>query len=530
MGVFNSKSRTRNFLRTSMVGSVCNFASIVMGFVYQTVFLHLLSVNYLGISGLFTNILRVLSLAELGIGSSITYRFYKPIADNDVEKVGQLVNYNKRVYRVIALVIFSLGMVLLPFLKYFIKDTSDVPADVNLQFVYFLHVVQTVSTYTYAYRRTILHADQKKYITAFITAALQLLRYAVQIAVLVLTRNYTLMMVASILITVVGNIAASWFFTRGYKEIFRVKSRLSRRERKTIWGDTGAIMLHRIGATVVNSTDNIVLTRFVGLTAGGLYSNYAQIIHSLTMTIQHLMGGGYNSSYGNALAVLPPEENFRIFSRLQFINLSIVGFCTSCLYLLVDPFVTLWVGKALLLDHLAVVALSIQFYLECCRFVVKAYNEANGNFVYDKLRPLISSAINLGVSIVLAIRLGVAGVFFGTVISNLCTFFWREPLLLFRHAFKRSMAPYWMQFGKHTAYTFSFIIAMSYLDGYMPLAVSWFGWLGKAFVIGSAYILFWFLLFHRTPEFQFFFALFKLHAKRLLKKGLSRFQKEKRGV
>lgn len=529
MGVFNSKSRTRNFLRTSVVGSVCNFASIVMGFVYQTVFLHLLSVNYLGISGLFTNILRLLSLAELGISSSITYRFYKPIAENDVEKVGQLVNYNRQVYRVIALVVFSLGMLLLPFLKYFIKDTADVPADVNLQFVYLLHVVQTVSTYTYAYRRTILYADQKKYITTFITAALQLLRYVVQIVVLVLTRNYTLMMMASILTTVVGNVAASWFFTRGYREVFRVKSRLSPRERKTIWGDTGAIMLHRIGATVINSTDNIVLTRFVGLTAGGLYSNYAQITRSLSVTIQHLMGGGYNSSYGNALTVLSPEENFRIFSRLQFMTLSIVGFSTSCLYLLVDPFVTLWIGKALLLDHLAVVALSMQFYLECCRFVVKAYNDANGNFVYDKLRPLISSVINLGVSIILAIRLGVAGVFFGTVISNLCTFFWREPLLLFRHAFKRSMAPYWKQYGTHTAYTFFFTLAVSYLDARLPSAASWLEWLGKAFAIGAAYILLWFLLFHRTQEFQFFFALFKQHAKRLLKKGLSRFQKEKRG-
>lgn len=345
-------------------------------------------------------------------------------------------------------------MLLMPFLKYLIKGAEEVPADVNLQFVYFLHVIQTVSTYTYAYKRTILHADQKKYLTEFIAAALQFLRYVVQIAVLLLTRNYTLMMVMSILFTVGGNILATVLFTRGYKEVFRVKSKLSRPERKTIWGDTGAIMLHRIGATVITSTDNLVLTRFVGLTAGGLYSNYAQIIHSLTMTLQHLMGGGYNSSYGNALTVLSPEQNFNVFSRLQFLNLSVVGLCTSCLYLLVNPFVTLWVGEALLLDRLTVMALSIQFYLECCRLIVKAYNQANGNFVYDKLRPVISSAINLGVSIVLAIKLGVAGVFFGTAISNLCTFFWREPLLLFRHAFKRSTVPYWKQYCGHAAYTF----------------------------------------------------------------------------
>ena len=529
MSVFNSNSRTKNFLRTSMVGTVCNLASVVMGFVYQTIFLHLLSVNYLGISGLFSNILRVLSLAELGIGTSITYRFYKPIAENDVEKVGQLVNYDKHVYRVIALVIFSAGMLLMPFLEYLIKDTSDVPADVNLRFVYFLHIVQTVSTYAYTYKRTILYADQKKYIASFIAGALQFLRYAVQIIVLLLTRNYTLMMMASILFTVIGNIAATFFFTRGYKEVFKVKSKLSPQEKKTIWGDTGAIMLHRIGATVINSTDNIVLTRFVGLTAGGLYSNYAQIIHSLSNTIIHLMGG-YNSSYGNALTVLSPEQNFHVFSRLQFLNLSVVGFCTSCLYLLVNEFVTLWVGEALLLDQLTVIALSIQFYLETCRIVVKAYNEANGNFVYDKLRPIISSAINLGVSILLAIRLGVAGVFFGTVISNLCTFFWREPLLLFRHAFKQSTAPYWKQYCRHAAYTFFFTFALSYLDGYMHFAVSWIGWLLKALIVATLYMMGWLLLFHKTREFLFFYALFKKKAKQFLQKGRKKLRKEKRRV
>lgn len=529
MGTFNSKSRTRNFLRTSMVGSACNFASIVMGFVYQTVFLRLLSVNYLGISGLFTNILSLLSLAELGIGTSITYRFYRPIAENDVEKVGQLVNYNKRVYRGIALVVFSLGMLLLPFLKYLIKDTSAVPPDVNLEFVYLLHLLQTVSSYTYAYKRTILYADQKRYITSFITSALQFLRYVVQIAVVVLTRNYTLMMMISILFTVGGNIAATHLFTRSYRDVFRVKSRLSREERKTIWGDTGAIMLHRIGGTVINSTDNIVLTRFVGLTAGGMYSNYAQIIRSLNTTIIYLIGGGYNSSYGNALTLLTPEQNFEVFSRLQFLTLSIVGFCTSCLYLLVNPFVRLWVGKALLLDQLTVMALSLQFYLDTCRLVVKAYNEANGNFVYDKLRPIIASVINLGVSIVLAIRLGVAGVFLGTVVSNLCTFFWREPLLLFRHAFKRSTAPYWKQYFLHAAYTFFYTLAMSHLDDFVHFAVSWFDWILKALLIGAGYILGWLLLFHRAKEFHFFFALFRKHAGRFLKKGLNKFRKEKRG-
>lgn len=408
----------------------------------------------------------------------------------------------------------------MPFLKYLIKDTGDVPADVNLQFVYFLHLLQTVSSYTYSYKLTILYADQKKYITSFIATAMQFLRYVVQITVLVLTRNYTLMLLMSIFFTVFGNVLASNIFTRGYKEIFRIKSKLEPQEKKEIWGDTGAIMLHRVGATVINSTDNLVLTRFVGLTAGGMYSNYALIIRSLTTILIQLMGG-YNSSFGNALAVLNPEQNFRIFSRLEFLNLSIVGFCTSCLYLLINSFVALWVGPALQLDNLAVIALSIQFYLEACRTVVKGYNEANGNFVYDKMRPVIASVINLGVSIILAIKLGVAGVFFGTVISNLCTGFWREPLILFKYAFKMNTVQYWKKYFQHSAYTLIFTALMAFFFTRVQFTVSWLSWILKAMCIGVLYIFFWFLLFHKTDEFHFFLNLLKKQLNKILKRKMS---------
>lgn len=518
MTIFNQESRTKNVIRASAVGSLCNILSVIMGFVFRTVFIQMLSASYLGINGLFGNILKMMSLAELGIGTSITYRFYKPIAENDVRKVGQLMNFYKKIYQLIAVVIFGMGMMLFPFLDLLIKDANEVPADVNLRFVYILYLFQTVASYTYTYKLTILEADQKKYITAFIHELLDFGKYLVQIFVLILFRNFTLTLFFGIGFTVLGNIAASYFFTRRYEPVFQVEEQLTTNEKRRIFSDTKAIMLHRIGATVLNGTDNIVLSKFVGLAATGRYSNYALIINSLSTVLRQLMGG-FNASFGNAHILLSKEDNFRVFRRLQFLDLSITGFCSVCIFFCVNDFIELWLGKAMLLTPLTVAALSLQFYFESSRLIMTPYISSIGGFVYDRYRPLIEAIINLFVSIVLAIYIGVAGIYIGTIISHLCTVFWREPLILFKYGFGMNTGEYWKQYGGFFLLTLVYAFAVTVLKFSRQPVISWPFLFAEAVFVGVLYLILIVIIYHKTEDFQFYLGVVKRALKKTKEMG-----------
>ena len=161
--MFNRESRKKNVLRASFVGATCNLINTILGFIYRTIFIKVLSSSYLGINGLFSNILQILSFADLGISTAIVYRFYEPISKNDVTKVGQLMNFFKKVYNGVASIILVAGLSLLPFLNQFIKESSEIPSDINLQEVYLLFLLQTLSSYLFVYKQTILSADQKQY-------------------------------------------------------------------------------------------------------------------------------------------------------------------------------------------------------------------------------------------------------------------------------------------------------------------------------------------------------------------------------
>lgn len=503
--VFNTRSRTGNVLMSSSAGTVAYLLSSVMGFVYRTVFIGILSASYLGINGLFSNILMLLSLSELGIGASITYRFYKPIAENDVRKVGELMGFFKEVYRLVALVILLAGMCLYPFLNDLIKDPASVPSDVNLQVVYVLFVLQSVVSYVCMYRMSIWTADQKRYVCAIMFGFADATRFGVQMFVLWLTRDFTLTIVASIIVTLAWNVSLSLWTTRRYRPVFAVTSRLSLAERKLILKDALALMCHRIGGVVVNGTDTLVLTRFVSLAATGLYSNYLLLFKTLTATFGQAFGG-LAASFGNAYAKLPPDEYFEVFRRMQFLALGASGFAAACFYFLVDDFIALWVGPTMVLPRLTAVTMAILFYLGASQSNVASNLDATGLFVRDRLRSLVEAAINLGSSIPLAICYGVSGVIAGTVIGILLTSFWRAPYILFSGAMNRSVWNYWSQFAAHAVFAVAATVVGQRLfpaiDG--SGVVGWLQWFGKACGFAAAYIVVFVLVFGRTAEFCYF--------------------------
>ena len=506
MVVFNQCSRTANVVKASSIGTICHFLSYGMGFVYRTVFIAILSAAYLGINGLFWNLLAFLSLAELGIGEVIVYRFYRPIAENDVKKVGELMGFFKQVYRLIAGVVLAVGLLLYPFLNFFIKDPSSVPADVNLDLVYLLYLAQSIVSYTFVYRLSIWTADQKRYVSAFMTSVAETAKFVVQILVLWLTRDFTLTLVSGVVTPLVLNIVFSVWTTRVYRPVFEVESRLPVQEKVRIFKDAGALMCHKIGAAVVANTDSIVLAKFVGLVSVGIYSNYCLLTKALDMLLRQAVGG-FTASFGNAAVRLSKDDYHTAFRRMQFVNLGVVGGATACFVLLVDGFIHLWLGKDMVFARLTTIILSVQFYIIASRLTVESNISATGLFVKDRPRPLIEAVLNLVISILLVRKLGIVGVFIGTILSAGLTVVWRAPYILYRYAFEKSVWSYWWQYSLLTTFSISFVCAGFWIQQKLAPCQNWAGWTVSAFCFAVAYGVLFLVFFCWMDECRFILRL-----------------------
>lgn len=499
MNIFNQQSRTENVVKIALISEVCTILNLIFGFVYRSIFLYVLSAEYLGLNGLFLQVLQVLSLADLGIAGAITFRFYKPIKNNDVVQVGRLMNFFKFVYRIICLVILSVGLSILPFIKMFIKDPSEIPADVNIYFVYVLFLFQSASTYMFAYKQTLLVADQRQYTVSFFQMISNFLKQCLQTAFLLITKNYNMTLAINIITTVLGNFIVSCYVTKKYRPVFAVKEKLSKVEQKEILHDTKACMFHKVGGVVLNSTDNLIASKLVGLISVGLYSNYSLIIGNLTTLATQLLSN-ITASLGNMYASLKREERYTVYMKLIFVNLWFASTLTVCLYVLIDPFISLWVGDSMLLNKLTVVFLVIKFYLSLTRQVNMSYTSASGLFVKDIYRPFVEASINLILSIFFVTKIGLAGIFLGTIISELATVIWREPYLVFKHDFKRSPARYIAFQISFFAITLCMCGVFEYIFTKMITSFVW--WILSAVIVLLLTELCLFTVFYRTPEFS----------------------------
>ena len=293
----------------------------------------------------------------------------------------------------------------------------------------------------FAYKQTLMTADQKEYIISACRMAGTFIRYVAQMVLLITTRNYTLTIAINIAINILSNYLISAYVERKYKEVFLVKGMLSKAERSEILRDTKACLCHKVGGVVLSSTDNLILSKSMGLVSVGLYSNYTLIISNLTKLANQLLSN-MTASLGNAHAALDEKGRLRIYNNLIFLNLWIASTLTICIYVLINPFIRVWVGEGMMFGNLTVICICLQFFLEMTRQVNMSFTSASGLFVKDVYRPFIEAGLNLVVSILFVYLIGTPGVFLGTIVSCLCTVTWREPYLLFKYDFKCSAKHY----------------------------------------------------------------------------------------
>ena len=437
------ETRTSSTIKNLFWAFIGQGIGLIISFISRIFFLKILGSEYLGLNGLFTNILTVLSLAELGIGTAIIYSLYRPLAVKDELKIKQLMFFYKKTYIIIGIIILILGIAITPFLKYLINDIPNID---YIWLIYILFVINTSVSYFYSYKRNLIIADQNRYIATIYRYLFYILLNITQIIYLVITKDYFGFLVLQIIFTILENI----FVSKKADEMYpflkdKRKYTLDKETKIELFKNTKAMMMHKIGTVVVNSTDNIVLSSFVGLTAVGLYSNYYLVIYALTLITDQLYNS-VKSSIGNLYAIEDSNKSYDIFKKLDFLTFWISACCTCCMISLYNPFITIWVGEQYLFSMDIVIAIVINFYLKLMRKSILSFREAAGLFYKDRWKPILESVVNLVVSIILAKKIGTLGVFIGTIVSYVFICIWVEVYVLYRYGFKKSIKIYFKNY------------------------------------------------------------------------------------
>lgn len=493
----NQNSRTTNVMRNVIGGVGGQVFTSILQFICRTVFISLLGATYLGVNGLFSNILSMLSLAELGIGPAIVFSMYKPIADNDEIHISKLMNFYKIAYRAVALIVLIIGVSLTPFLDFFIKDTNGLE---NLRVIYLLILCNTVTSYLYTYKASMLNADQKAYIGVIIRNIFSVIQNVAQIIVLWVTGNFILYLLVQIATTILGNLALSKYVDKKYPFLLTYsKVRIDKAERVLIMQKVKGMMMHKIGGFVLNSTDNLVISKYVSVIAVGIYSNYLMIITMIKAYLTQITGS-VTASVGNLIASESKEKVHQVFESMQLVYFWLYTVCLTCFYVVFQPFITLWIGEDFLLSKVVLLVVLINFYLNGFQDCVNTFVNATGLFWETRHKPIFECIINLGVSIILAWKIGLIGVFIGTLISFVLTF-WINPIILYRKYFQKSAVHYFVHFVGYL--TLAILMAVS-LDEIMnkiltiPLAMNVIVRIVCSAIIPNIILI---VLFHRTNGF-----------------------------
>ncbi len=423
----------------------------VLKFISRRVFVLLLGREYLGLSGLFTDVLSMLSLAELGFSVSITYSLYRPVAQGDKETVKSLIQLYKRVYRVVGFVVLGAGLALAPFLDFFVKEMpKGIP---HIPLIYVLNLASACIPYFFAYKATLLFVYQKKYVETAIRAGVSLAATGAQIGVLLLTRNYLYYLVLALIAALVQNAAISWKADRLYPYLREKEVRpLPGESLKEMRRNVGAMLLHRVGTVVVFNTDNLLISKFVGVAAAGLYSNYMMIRGFLNVFINALFDS-ITPALGNLTVTGPEEQKQRAFCRLNFFSAWLFGWMGICLVCLYDPFIDIWLGKGYLLPRPAVLLIAANFYVGSMRIPLNNTKGVLGLFWDDRYKSVGEAALNLVLSVALAQQWGVAGIMAGTLASTMAVPFWCEPVVLYRRGLHMPVKGYFVGYFTHLAAT-----------------------------------------------------------------------------
>lgn len=407
--------RTKNAARNIFFGVLLKLYTTLIPFIMRTAMIYFMGVQYLGLNGLFTSVLSVLNLAELGVGSAMVYSMYKPIVEDDARSICALMRLYRTYYRIIGLIIAVIGLCLTPFVPKLI--TGALPAQINIYTLYLLNLSATVLSYwLFAYRNCLFSAYQRGDMISKIAMAADTIKYVCQLYVITVLQNYYIYVIVALCTQIMSNIITA-IVSRRMFPTYKPEGKLEELEVKRINKRIADLFTSKIGAVVVNSVDTIVISAFLGLSMLGVYQNYFFIMTSIIGMIE-IIFKACTAGIGNSVIVESGEKNFNDLKKFTFIISWISGFCVCCFACLYQPFMELWVGKKLMLNFSAVVCLCVYFYIYEINRLLTTYKDAAGIWHADRFRPLATAGANLIMNLIMVQFWGIYGIILSTVLST----------------------------------------------------------------------------------------------------------------
>ena len=460
----NKKSRTEYSAVNSTVAVVARMSAILLGFFARVVFTHTLNEDYVGINGLFGNILNILSVSELGVGTAITFALYKPIAKEDTEKQKSLMLLFKRFYFFVGAFVLVAGLCVIPFMDLLMKNDPNVD---HLILLYLLFLINTVLSYVCIYKRTLIDAHQLNYISVSIHTGIGCLCALLQMLFLVLTKYF----IIYLCINIVGTLAINILITNKANKLYpflRDKNieKLPKDEMSDIVKNIKAMLFHKIGDVVINNTDNLLISALVSTTSVGLYSNYYLVIGSIRQVL-YQMFQGITASVGNLGALESEKRIKKIYESTFFFAQWVFGLCALCMYQILDNFVGISFGENYVFTKNITLILCLNFYIFGLRQPTLIFRDSMGLFWFDRYKSVAEAVVNLVASIILGKMYGVFGIFLGTFIGTVTTSLWIEPFVLYKYKIKSGCDIYYLKFLIYTSLTVLIFLGENYLCSFI---------------------------------------------------------------
>ena len=485
--------------------------SLILSFVSRTVFIHVLGNEYLGLNGIFSDILNLLSMADLGFGTAMAYSFYKPLADRDEYKLAALTTFYKRIYHIIAISVTVVGLALLPYLRFIVNTTEDIPL---LELYYLFALANVVISYLFVYKTTILTADQKNYELVKITMWTSILKTILQIVTLFMLGNYILYLFLGILFQILNNIIASKKTERLYPFI-KKNEKLKRDEQIDIFKSIKSVFIYKVSGTIFNATDNLLISMLISTAAVGIYSNYIMISAKLLLLLQ-IIFSALTASIGNIMAKEKADKQYEIFNAAQSISFILCGIITCVYCVTINDLILVWLGTGFMVTIETVMAITLNTYLSCILQPLWTYRDASGIYLKTKYVMLLAAIINIVLSIIMGKLLGIAGIVFASAIARMSTYFWYEPKILFSQYFKKSVKKYYMSIFTNIVLVLFMIFVLSKV--FMKYEVKdWYSLIVKGLSSGIICLVFFLLVYCKTEGFKIILAKSKIILRKIKK-------------
>lgn len=496
------ETRNQKSARNVIYGIWKQVILLALNFFAKTVFIKVMGKEYLGLNGIFNNMFLMFSFAEFGIGTAMVYSFYEPFSKNNQKKCAALYQYFKKMYILLSFGILLCGVLLVPLLPYIIN------LDISIEKIivyYLLYMLSCFFSNFFLCQANLLVADQNQYIVTKIQLILESITFLVQIVVILVWKSFFLYISTIIVKFILMGLLYTLKIRQKYAYITKKTSQISQTEKKNIINNVKDLLLYKFSKTLINSSDNVIISIIVGTIWVGMYSNYEFVITGVWGIVTAFFSA-ISASVGNLLVEKGKEQQYKVYCIIEMVNVWISGFTSICLIVLFQDFISMWAGQSYKLDITVVLIIVLNYYLRCMREGLSMFREAAGMFKRFKNITLITASLNIVLSFALGYFWGLKGVFGATAISVLVTYFWYEPYLVYKDLFSISVKPYFIRQLKNISVTFCLCGATFYLctwihnDGII-------GFVFKCIICTIVPNLFYLVYFRKTEQFIYLYQM-----------------------